>query len=128
MSMHFTAGDLSEMRTTQNDHMMDTCHRLAYSVAGDDYGEQVPTWTENVTDIQCGLDVRAGSENLRSDLTAVRHDATIRLPISIAWDTKDRIKITKRHGEAVTGVVYSIVGPIQRGPSGIRMLLEEVTV
>jgi hypothetical protein len=126
VSFHFNAGDLSEMRTSQNAHMMDTCHRLVYSATANEYGEMVPTWTESSTDVICGLDPGPGRENLRADLVVVHHDATLRLPISTVWDVKDRIKITKRHGEAVSGVVYAIVGPIQRGPSGIRMLLEEV--
>jgi hypothetical protein len=122
----FGTTDLAGMQAAQEGHMMDTCHRLIYSAAASNYGEMVPTYTESSTDIPCGLEQKPGSERWRADMTTLTWDATIRLPIGTTIDTRDRIKITKRFGVAVSGVAYEIVGPVQRGPSGIRLRLQEV--
>ena len=70
--------------------------------------------------------MRSGIERHLTDKTLLEYDATIRLPIASTPDPIDRIKITKRFGEDTTDIVFEIVGPIQRGPSGIRLLLKKV--
>ena len=128
--MPFPTGDLTRMQATQELHMSDTCHRSVYSSTTDEYGQAVDAWTENSTDIPCGVEQQSGNENMSPDKTVVTYDAVARLPIAQAevWSTKDRLILTKRFGEAITSIVYGIVAPVQRGPSGIRLLLQKVVV
>lgn len=128
--MPFPTGDLTRMQAAQQLHMHDVCHRLVYTRTYDDYGAPVEVWTENTTDIPCGLDSRPGSESHNPTGVAVIYDATVRLPISQAdvWDVKDRLLLTQRFGSAVTNITYWIASPVQRGPSGIRLLLKKVVL
>ncbi len=104
--------------------MMDTCKFGTCTQTADTHGQLVETFAYGA-DVVCGLDMRPGSERHGVDKTVLEFDATIRLPIASAPDPKDRVKVTKRFGEALgTELVYNIVGPIQRGPSGIRLLLK----
>lgn len=123
----FSTDDLTGMRTAQVAHMMDTCVFQACVETGDTFRELVLSWPVDGAEIACGLDMKPGSERHGTETTALRWDATLRLPITAAPDAKDRVKITKRYGEALAApLVYDIVGPIQRGPSGIRLLLRRV--
>lgn len=123
----FSSADLTNMRAAQDEHMMDTCVLQAVVETGDSYNEQVQTWPADGAALVCGLDMRPGSERHGKDKTDLIYDATIRLPIATTPDPKDRIKVTKRFGEVLgTPLVFNIVGPIQRGPSGIRLLLKMV--
>jgi hypothetical protein len=126
----FPDGDLSRMQATQEAHMPDTCHRWAFSSAADEYNQQVESWTENGTDIVCGLEQEVGTERVGQDKVVVSYDATIRLPIAQAevWSVRDQLTITKRFGSAITPIKYSVVAPVQRGPSGIRLLLQKLEV
>lgn len=101
---------------------------MTYSRTFNDYAEPVEIWTEVSTDVPCGLDMQSGNEDRRTTDTLIQYDAVIRLPLSEGWDEKDRIKITKRFGEDTTDLVFEIASPIQRGPSGIRLLLKKVSV
>lgn len=121
----FTTVDLTNMRDCNELHMMDTCHLQACVQTDDSFNQPVETWPADGDALECGLDMRPGSERHGVDKTILSYDATIRLPITSAPDAKDRIKVTKRHGEALgTALVYNIVGPVQRGPSGVRLLLK----
>ena len=123
----FSSSDLTNMRTVQTDHMMDTCVFQAYVETADTFGELVQTWPADSAAVVCGLDMRPGNERHGVDMTVLSYDATLRLPITSTPDVKDRVKVTKRFDEALgTALVYDIVGPIQRGPSGIRLLLKRV--
>jgi hypothetical protein len=123
----FSAVDLTNMRATQDAHMMGTCKFQAVVETVDAMRELVQTWPADGAEVVCGLDMRSGIERHLTDKTLLEYDATIRLPIASAPDAKDRIKVTKRFGEALgAALIYEIVGPIQRGPSGIRLLLKRV--
>src|SRR3990172_6250564 len=119
---------LENMRERKDLSLMDTCHRLVYSETTNDYNEVVKSWTENVTDIKCGLEQKQGEERQADKNVVVSYDAIIRIQLHTVNDIKDKIKITKRFGEAITAIEYQIVSPIQRGHSGIRLLLKEVTI
>lgn len=124
--MDFSADELTGFRATQTGHMMDTVVRQAYSATQNSYNEDVVTYTDQ-TAIDCGLDMRPGSERHTSNYTALEYDATMRLPITTTINARDRLKVTKRFGETLsTALVFEIVGPVQRGPSGIRLLLKRV--
>lgn len=128
----FPTGDLTRMQTAQQAHMPDTCHRSVYSSAVNEYGEPVPTWTENVTDIVCGIEQGSGriGEQIQEDKTVVMYDAIARLPIAQAenWNIKDRFILTKRFGESITAITYDVAAPVIRGSSGIRLVLKKVEV
>ena len=124
--MDFSTEELTNFRSTQTNHMMDTVVRQVYSATSNSYNEDVVTYTEQ-TAIDCGLDMRPGSERHTQSYTALEYDATMRLPITTTIDARDRLKVTKRFGETLsTALVFEIVGPVQRGPSGIRLLLKRV--
>lgn len=113
------------MRAAQDEHMMDICVLQAVVETRDDHNEKVQTWPADSAALICGLDMRPGSERHGTDKTVINYDATIRLPIATAPGLKDRLKVTKRYGEALgVPLVYDIVGPIQKGPSGVRLLLK----
>ena len=123
----FTAAELTGMRAAQTGHMMDTCTVDAYSETFNSFGEAVVTYTAGAAQ-DCGLDMRPGSERHDPNKTALEWDATIRLAITTAPNARDRITVTHRFGEALgTSLTFNVVGPIQRGPSGIRLLLKRVT-
>ena len=121
-------GQLEHFLERQAESLMDVCRRLVYTPSINDYNEEMPDWVEDTTDIVCGLDQRPGSERGRASDTLIQYDATIRLQLSEIWDVRDQIKITERFGETITPIIYNITGPIQRGPSGIRLLLSKVSV
>ena len=123
----FSSDELTGMRAAQVAHMMDTCNLQACVQTTDSFRQKVETWPVDGADLVCGLDMRPGSERYGPDKTLLTYDATLRLPITATPDAKDRVKVTKRYGEALgVALVYDIVGPIQRGPSGIRLLLQRV--
>lgn len=123
----FSSDELTGMRAAQVAHMMDTCNLQTCVETGDSFNELVQTWPADGADLVCGLDMRPGSERHGDDKTLLTYDATLRLPITATPDAKDRVKVTKRYGEALgVALIYDIVGPIQRGPSGIRLLLQRV--
>ena len=120
----FSTADLTNMRVAQDDHMMDTCKFGTATQTADSHGQLIETFAYGA-DVICGLDMRPGSERHGTDKTVVNYDATIRLPIAYAPDSIDRVRVTKRHGEALgVALTYNIVGPVQRGPSGVRLLLK----
>lgn len=125
----FTTNDLATMRATQDAYMQDTCRILVYAAGtADAYGEHsAPTYTPG-SSIRCGLDQRPGSERRGAKQTTIEYDATLRLPIDTALKETDRIRVTKRFGENTTDIDYEVSAPIQRGPSGIRLLLKKVIV
>lgn len=122
----FIAADLTNMRSCQDGHMMDVCNLGTCTQTPDTYNQLVETFAYGA-DLVCGLDMRPGSERHTADKTVINYDATVRLPIASSPSTKDRVKVTKRFGEALgVALVYNIVGPIQRGPSGVRLMLKKI--
>ena len=118
--------DLLNMRAVNEMTMHDTCVRQVYSATSNSMNEDVVTYTDQAA-IACGLDMRPGSERHSQSYTSLEFDATIRLPVTTTIDPRDRLKITKRYGETLaTALVFEIVGPVQRGPSGIRLALKRV--
>jgi hypothetical protein len=125
--MTFSTTDLVGMRATQVEHMMDTCKLQANVQTKDTHGQLVDTWPVDGDELVCGLDMSPGSERHGADMSILVWDATVRLPITSAPGARDRVKVTKRHGEALgAALVYDIVGPVQRGPSGVRLRLKRV--
>ena len=125
----FSADELATMREAQDGHLLDSVIIQTYSRTFNGFGEEVPTYTDAATAIACGLDMRPGSEQHRQDMTTLEWDATMRLPITTVLDAKDHLKVTKRFGETLsTALIYRVEGPVQRGPSGVRVRLRRVDV
>ena len=115
------------MRETQTDHMLDQCVVLAYSAGTvNEFNEaDAPTYAAGDS-LLCGLDSRSGSERHGAEMTVIQYDAVLRLPLHAAIKETDRIGINGRFGEFIETVTYEIVSPIQRGPSGFRVLLRKI--
>lgn len=125
----FSADELADMREAQDGHMLDLCIIQTYSRTYNSFNEEIPAYTDAAAAISCGLDMRPGSEQHRQDMTTLEWDATMRLPLTTALDAKDRLKVTHRFGELLsTALIYRVEGPIQRGPSGVRVRLRRVDV
>lgn len=121
------SNQIAHFRERQAASLMDTCHRLVHSYTTNDTNEQIDSYAESNTDIPCGLEQLTGSEIRRDKDIIVSYDAKIRLLITQTFEVGDRVKITKRFGETLsTAIIYDIVSPAQRGPSGIRYLLKKV--
>lgn len=122
----FTPSELEYMRSVQEGHMMDICVFQTQSYTANSFNEQVESWVDATSSI-CGLDMKSGSERRGVDNILVQYDAVLRLPITTVVDEKDKIKVTHRFGELLTiPLIYEIVSPIQRGASGIRILLKRI--
>lgn len=125
----FDAQELDGLREAQRDHMLDECVVLSYSAGTrNEFNEaDAPTYTAG-DPLPCGLDMRAGSERHGTDMTVIQYDATIRLPLGTALKETDHIQTVGRFGEFHDTLTFEIVSPIQRGPSGLRLLLRKVVV
>ncbi|HUW11281.1 MAG TPA: hypothetical protein VM537_16240 [Anaerolineae bacterium] len=114
------------MRATQEGAMQDECEILEYSSVSDGYGNPRPRYTAIAT-LSCGFQHVRPREVLDTGELAMI-DATLRLPIDTVIGTHDRVRVTKRYREALaTAEVYEIVGPKQRGPSGLVLSLRMAT-
>jgi len=129
----FLQEELDSMRIDQEGHMMDTCAIITVEEGAlNEFNEaDSPNPTEQEA-IDCGLDMRpsdrSSDERHTGQMTIVQYDATIRLPITTVVKETNQVKILTRFGETVDNLVYEIVSPIQRGPSGIRLRLRKVVI
>lgn len=126
----FTADELASMRIVQNAAMMDTCTLRKWAPTTDNYGTEIPAYTDT-TDVDCGLDVSVagGREQRRPDGTITMISATLRLSLEdgAGLTEEDRITVTHRNGELLTPpMAYGIDGFPQRGPTGYVLRLVEV--
>jgi hypothetical protein len=122
---HFTATELTRMRDTQDGAMQDVCRVGAYTATDDGYNLPDVTYVYG-PEVVCGLDLLRPNEQHASGEVPVI-DAILRLPLGTAIDERDRIRIEQRYNEALTvPQVFEIEGPVDRGPSGIRLDLRLV--
>lgn len=122
----FTPTELANMQGVQVSAMMDTCIVQAYSRTLSSKGSPVETWADGSA-IVCGLEMTAGRESRRANMTVNPYDATIRLPIGTAIKATDKVKVTHRFGVALTiPMVFDVVGEVRRGPSGLQVDLQWV--
>jgi len=124
--MDFSAYQKARMRATQVNHMQDTCTIQTATQTSNSFGEEVETFVDG-PEIECGLDMRPGSERRGQDNVITQYDATLRLNITRLPASIGRVKITKRYEEVLANpMVFEVVSPIQRGVSGIRILLRKI--
>lgn len=122
-----TSSELAAMRQTQESAMMDTCIVLthgsgatdAYNTPSDGYSEGSP--------VRCGY--RPGStREVQQGNETVLVDATLRLSVGTAINSRDRVRLTHRFGEALaTPLLFAVVGQPAQGPSGLVVNLRRVT-
>jgi hypothetical protein len=95
-----------------------------YTISG--FGEPIQTFTDQAA-IVCGLEMNPGTERHGPDNTQTEYDAIARLPIATVIASKDRLKITKRYAETLAvALVFEVLSPVRRGPSGVRVLLRRI--
>jgi len=103
--------------------MQDICMVQRYSAFEDAYGNPSPDYTDQPA-ISCGVDQSSPTE-LQGSGRVPEIDLSLRLPVGTVIDPRDRIKVTHRYGLALaTAEVYAIVGPVERGPSGLVVRLK----
>jgi len=125
-SLSFSTSELAGLQSAQDAHMMDTCVRLVYTLgATDSHGKQAESWVVGAT-IDCGFYPGRSTEVMHWT-EVVLTEAQIRLPISTVLNNRDRLRITHKHGVAITAETYEIVGQPLRGPSGLLLNLRRVT-
>lgn len=122
---HFTATELTRMRSTQDGAMQDTCRIGAYTATDDGYNLPDVTYVYGV-EVICGLElVNPNEEHASGEVPVI--DARLRLPIGTAIDEHDRIRVEQRYNEEITTPqVFEIEGPVKRGPSGLVLDLRLV--
>jgi head-tail adaptor len=123
-----SAKDIKTIRATQVTSLPDTCYIQALTQATNSYGEITESWADSGAAIACGLEMQPGSEIRKSDKTVLTYDAILRVAITELPTEAKRIRVTKRHNESITAIIYNIASPIQRGASGNRILLNKVNV
>lgn len=114
-----TEVELTRMQGAQEDAMMDQCSILTYSSTVVS-GEVQDGWTESGNRVKCGLNTQKSREIHKDDLTIVKTDAQLRLPIGTTVAARDRIKVITRFGQPEAELLtYGIAGEPQQGPSGL---------
>lgn len=124
----FRRTTLLRMREVQDGHMQDVAHILEWSTTWedtDDYGIPEDGWTA-LLETKCGLKLYSPKEIQASGEVPVVM-GELRMPIGTKIDTRSRIRITERYGEAlVEPMLFDIEGPVRRGPSGLLIFLRTV--
>jgi hypothetical protein len=121
----FTTTELTRLQDTQESAMQDTCVIQAYSSMTDDYGNPKPVY-QDIYESECGLEHLDPAEVQATGEVPII-DAKLRLPLDTELDERDRIKITHRfRAELVIPRVFEIIGPAERGPSGLTFSLRIV--
>ena len=128
--MTFTAAELTAMRSTQEAFMADACQIGSVHTSQDAIGDPVPDVASYSPETACGLQMTGGlqrNEFRTSDGTIVYADAKLRLPHDAVISVTNLVKITKRHGTAITPIVYEVMGVPLAGATGVVCYLRQVT-
>lgn len=103
--------------------MQDTAIIMTYVAGTGDYG-YAKSYTTGAT-VVCGYQAKA--KEVMQDTQVVMTDVILRMPIDTVISNRDRVKVTKRFGVAITPETYEILGAPERGPSGLVLKLRKVT-
>lgn len=123
----FSADELAGMREAQTGHMLDQCV-IGQFTAGtrNEYNEDDSATYPDLLTVECGLNMNPGTRTFGEEMTIIRYDAILRLPLHTPVTEKDQIRIVARFDEHHDPLTFEIVSPIDRGPSGIRIYLRKV--
>lgn len=114
------------MRATAESTMLDACQLGVVATGGwgqPDTGNHAPAWG---SEIACGFQP-ANRGEVKDGSQAPNYDARLRLPLTVDANRIDRVRMTKRHGEAINEEDYSIEGQPERGPSAQVLTLKRIT-
>lgn len=128
--MTLTATQITQMQNQAGDLMHDTCVVQTYtSSTVDSYRQPTVTYPDGSA-ISCGFSWRqlGNTERLFPELHSLTYDALVRVPIGTTVTRKDRVKLTKRMGVAITNIVFEVSGPVMRGPTCLMVPLRRVEV
>lgn len=126
--MTITAGELALDQENHEALMWDTCQRLIYSATRDAAGQPIASYADGAV-YPCGYNATASREIQLSDMTVVRSEAELRLPVDAEFNTRDRVKVLSAGGRLLAvPPVYEIVGDLRQGPSGLRLDLRRVSL
>ncbi len=116
-----TVTELDRMQDTQEGAMMDECTILSYSSTTVS-GEVQDGWSGGGTPVACGLNTKKSKEIHKEDLSIVRTDAQLRLPIGTTIEPRDRIQVLSRFNVTEDEqLIYGIEGEPRKGPSGLLL-------
>lgn len=133
----FSTAQLAMMQGVQTAHMQDEGWVYTYTpTTVNAYNLPVAAYIKASSATPCGVKP-ASSEVQRSGEVGMV-DIELRLPIATDIGEHDLFLLTKRYGVAltdssvvngstVTGQLYSVFGPPERGPSGLVVKLKSVT-
>ncbi len=111
--------------------MDDTCQIGTLSTTASATGADTETYTYGA-ETACGLEMLSGQSSARSEFrtadgTVAFADAKLRIAHDAAVTITSRIKVTKLHGEAITAMIYDVLGEPAIGASGMVCYLRRVT-
>ena len=133
----FSTAQLAMMQGVQNAHMQDEGWAYRYDpTAVNAYNLPVAAYTRASHATVCGFEPTASEVQRSGEVGTI--DGKLRLPIGTVINEHDLFLLTKRYGVAltdtsvvngsnVTGQLYSVFGPPERGPSGLVVKLKSVT-
>lgn len=125
---HFSPGELTQLRATQDGAMMDICELWQPVTTADSFGQPLAGSYNKTTGVACGF-APGGRERVLPDKTVIASTPTLRLPIDTTIDDHWLVRLTHRHGEALdTPLDFEVAGPVKRGPSGLVVALRAVEV
>lgn len=119
------SGELAKIRADVEDTLFDKCKVGTYSQTVTTEGDLTKTPTESA-EISCGITFLSGSETNSGDVLVTTTAIKVRLPISTAITTLDRLSSLKKNGTAISGV-YGIKN-ILRGVSCLVVEAEKVEI
>jgi hypothetical protein len=129
----YTASELAALRECQESFMDDACQIGTLSASQDSIGDLVDAdCPAYAAEQACGLQMLSGSTSSRAEFrtadgTVAFADAKLRIAHDAAVSITSVVKITKRHGTAITPIVYEVLGVPAIGASGTVCFLRQVT-
>lgn len=126
----FTDTELARFQAAQEIAMQDTCYLLRRTTHGpDEWGQEKFTWerTTPAAPLACGVDPGGPREAHGSGEVGLL-DVALRLPLATDVAVTDRVELLTRYAVALDpSALYEIVGPVERGPSGLVLKLRVLT-
>lgn len=114
----FAPAELDLMRGAQEAAMPDTCQIGHYRAFEDDYNAPRAEYQWGGY-LSCGVE-ELDPDEVQDEGEVVVIDAVVRLPIDTDIESRDRVRVTYRHGEMLdVARTFEVVGPPQRGLSGL---------
>ena len=121
-----TEDELAAMQATAESSFFDECYILRRTREQDAFGQEIDTWTPEDDPIDCGFEPGAPLTRVGNVLSVTDVDAVLRVPIDTDLDLDDRVRLSERHGVAVTAEDFTVFSKPRRGPSALIMDLKRV--